>query len=94
MIEMALKQGVAGLVVDGTVKAEPDGRVIGLPVRERSLQQVRQLRQRYGADVPIIASGGIHEPEHALALLSAGADLVQVDTGSDLHRTRSAKKNQ
>ena len=81
MIEMALNRGVAGLVVDGTVKADPDGRLIGLPARERSLEQVCQLRQRYGADVPIIASGGVHEPEHALALLSAGANLVQVDTG-------------
>ena len=81
VIEMALTRGVAGLVVDGTVSAEPDGRLIGLPARERSMQQVRRLRQRYGSDVPIIASGGIHEPEHAVALRSAGANLVQVDTG-------------
>ena len=81
MIELALARGVAGLVVDGTIKAEADGRFIGRPARERSLQQVRQLRRRCGDQVPIIASGGIHEPEHALALLSAGANLIQVDTG-------------
>ena len=80
-IESALRQGVAGFVVDGSVKAEPNGRLVGLPVRERALQQVRQLRTLAGVHVPIIASGGVHEPGHALELLSAGADLVQVDTG-------------
>ena len=81
LIESALRQGVAGFVVDGSVKAETEGRLIGLPARERALQQVRELRGLAGAHVPIISSGGVHEPEHALELLSAGADLVQVDTG-------------
>jgi len=72
---------VAGLIVDGGVKAEPNGRVVGLPVRELALEQVRKLRQLVGARVPIISSGGVHEPAHALELLSNGADLVQVDTG-------------
>ena len=81
LIEMALARGVGGLVVDGTVHAEPGGRLVGRPAREGSLQQVRRLRERFGAEVPIVASGGIHEPEHALALRAAGANLVQVDTG-------------
>ena len=81
MIESALREGVAGFVVDGGIKAEPNGRLIGLPVREGALQQVRQLRALVGVHVPIIASGGVHEPGHALGLLTAGADLVQVDTG-------------
>ena len=79
MIDVALARGVAGFVVDGSIKGDPGGRLIGLPVREHALRQVRELRQRW--NVPIIASGGIHEPEHALEFLSAGADLVQVDTG-------------
>jgi hypothetical protein len=55
--------------------------LVGLPVRERALQQARKLRELAGVGVPIIASGGVHEPAHALELLSNGADLVQVDTG-------------
>lgn len=78
-IDVAIARGVAGFVVDGSSKADPDGRLIGLPVREQALRQVQELRHRW--HVPIIASGGIHEPEHALEFLSAGADLVQVDTG-------------
>ncbi len=81
MIDVALSRGVAGLVVDGSIEANSDGRMIGLPVREQALRQVRQLRELLGADVSIVASGGIHEPEHALEFLSAGANLIQVDTG-------------
>jgi dihydroorotate dehydrogenase len=78
-IEVALSRGVDGLVVDGSLPSKPSARITGLAFREHALKQVRELRQRW--NVPIIASGGIHEPEHALELLSAGADLVQVDTG-------------
>ena len=80
MIEVALSRGVAGLVVDGSITTS-EGRLIGLPVREQALRLVRQLRELFGSHVPIIASGGIHEPEHALEFLSAGVNLVQVDTG-------------
>lgn len=78
-IEMALSKGVGGLHVDGSLKGDAGGRLVGLPVREQALSLVRRLRQL--TEVALIASGGIHEPEHALDLRSAGADLVQVDTG-------------
>lgn len=81
LIRAALDQGVAGLVLDGSLKGEGNGRVVGQPVHEQALQQVRKLRELVGHTVPIIASGGIHEPEHALELISAGTDLAQVDTG-------------
>ncbi|HEU4714144.1 MAG TPA: hypothetical protein VFS76_21430 [Pyrinomonadaceae bacterium] len=78
LIDLALREGVRGLIVDGTMRTA-DGRLVGLPVRELALQQVARLRERF--DVLIIASGGVHEPEHALELRAAGANLVQVDTG-------------
>ncbi len=81
LIDVALVEGVAGLIIDGSMQAEPDGRIVGLPVRERALEQVRQSRERWGAEVFIIASGGVHEPEHALELRGAGANLIEVDTG-------------
>jgi dihydroorotate dehydrogenase len=79
LLDEALDRCVAGLVIDGSIKTTPTGRLIGLPAREQALQLLRSLRERY--DVPIIASGGIHEPEHALEFLASGASLVQVDTG-------------
>lgn len=81
LIDVALSEGVAGVIVDGSMRAQADGRVVGLPVRELALQQVAGLRERIDAEFLLIASGGVHEPEHALELRAAGADLVQIDTG-------------
>lgn len=81
LIELALREGVAGVILDGSMRAEPGGRVVGLPVRELALRQVAKLREQIDAEFLLIASGGVHEPEHALELRCAGADLVQVDTG-------------
>jgi hypothetical protein len=80
-IDLALREGFGGMIVDGSRRATPDGRLVGLPARELALQQVAKLRERYGFDPLIIASGGVHEPEHALELRAAGADLVELDTG-------------
>ncbi|MBD0373527.1 MAG: dihydroorotate dehydrogenase [Pyrinomonadaceae bacterium] len=80
-IEAALEAGVSGLIVDGSVKAQSGGLLVGLPAREAALEQVRSLRERLGSAAFIIASGGIHEPEDALRLKAAGASLVQVDSG-------------
>ena len=81
LVDLALREGFKGVIVDGSMSGTPDGRLVGLPVREVALQQVASLRERNGADLLIIASGGVHEPEHALELRAAGADLVEVDTG-------------
>ena len=81
LIDVALNEGIAGLMVDGSMRAQPDGRLVGLPVRELALDHVRRARERGGTDVFIIASGGVHEPEHALELRAAGANLIAVDTG-------------
>ncbi len=72
--------GVMGLLVDGSVAAADGGRRIGLPAREPALAQVRRWRERH-ENLFIIASGGIHEPEDALAMRAAGADLVEIDSG-------------
>jgi dihydroorotate dehydrogenase len=69
-----------GVIVDGRVRSQT-GTVIGAPSLERVCEKVRSLRSGGGPDFTIIASGGVHEPADALALLDAGADLVEVDTG-------------
>ncbi len=76
-----LDAGVKGLLVDGSVAAPDGGRWTGLPARAPALSLVRALRARLGPETLMIASGGVHEPEDALALRSAGADLVEVDSG-------------
>jgi hypothetical protein len=81
LIDAALTAGAAGLLVEGSVGADPGGRLIGLPARAPALERIRQLRHRYGDELFLIGSGGVHEPEDALALRAAGADLVEVDSG-------------
>ncbi len=57
------------------------GGLSGKPVRDRSTEVIRYLRQQLGATYPIIGVGGIMTPEDALEKIKAGADLVQVYTG-------------
>jgi dihydroorotate dehydrogenase len=80
LIEPLLGEGPGGLVVSGGVAAE-GGRLLGLPAQEASERQVRRLRLRWGQQLALIGSGGVHEPEQALRLIEAGADLVQIDSG-------------
>ena len=80
-IDTALSVAPAGLLGEGSVGGNTGGRLIGVPARGPALARVRELRQRHGAGLFLIACGGVHEPEDALALRNAGADLVEVDSG-------------
>jgi dihydroorotate dehydrogenase len=79
-VEPAVAVGVPGLVVEGSLAAPPGGRLYGLPALAALLAQVRALRQRW-PELTLVASGGVHEPEQALEMLQAGADLISTDTG-------------
>ena len=68
-----------GVLVDAALR-EGEGRLLGLPGREAALRTVQHLRQRWGDNLAIIG-GGVHEPEDALYLVEAGANLVLVDAG-------------
>ena len=68
-----------GVLVEAALR-EGEGRLLGLPGRAAALRTVQHLRQRWGDNLAIIG-GGVHEPEDALHLVEAGADLVLVDAG-------------
>jgi dihydroorotate dehydrogenase len=57
------------------------GGLSGAPVRERSTEVIRFLRQRFDPNVVIIGVGGIDSAETAREKIQAGADLVQIYTG-------------
>jgi len=63
------------------VKAIANGGLSGLPLRERSLEMIRYIRQKTGNRISIIGAGGIFTAQDAIDKLMAGADLVQVYTG-------------
>ncbi|MGM0515967.1 MAG: quinone-dependent dihydroorotate dehydrogenase [Pseudomonadota bacterium] len=67
--------------VTGLEHAEERGGLSGCPVRERSTEVIRQLRERLPEDFPIIGVGGVDSGEAAREKIEAGADLVQIYTG-------------
>jgi dihydroorotate dehydrogenase len=81
LLPSAVEAGVAGAIVTGSIAAEPSGWLLGPPAREPALGLVRRLRELCGQQLVVIGAGGVHEPEDALRLRDAGADLVQIDSG-------------
>ncbi len=70
------KSAVAGLPF-----GQETGGLSGQPVRHKSTEVIRQLRQSVGPDFPIIGVGGIDNAAAAKEKLNAGAQLLQVYTG-------------
>ncbi|AKI02300.1 dihydroorotate oxidase A [Hoeflea sp. IMCC20628] len=68
-----------GLVPDP--KVNEAGGLSGRPMFERSTIVLAKMRQRLGADMPLIGVGGIDSAETAAEKIRAGADLVQLYTG-------------
>lgn len=56
------------------------GALSGAPLRERALEVVRRVHDRAKGTYPIIGCGGISTADDAMAMLEAGATLVQVTT--------------
>jgi dihydroorotate dehydrogenase len=67
-----------------TVQSDPQAReaggLSGPPLHGASLLVVKKLRAWLGPAFPIIGVGGIDSPERALAMRTAGADLIQLYT--------------
>jgi len=57
------------------------GRLSGAPLTRRAIEIVRRVHERSGGTYPIIGVGGIMSASDALAMLDAGADLLQLYSG-------------
>ncbi|MEZ5040492.1 MAG: quinone-dependent dihydroorotate dehydrogenase [Saprospiraceae bacterium] len=57
------------------------GGLSGQPVKQRSTEVIRYLRNKLPEQTVIIGVGGIHSAKDALEKLGAGADLIQIYTG-------------
>ncbi len=92
--DLVRETDIAGLIATNTTISRADlatdtkavetigmGGLSGAPVRARSTEVVRYLRQKMGAGKVIIGVGGIDSPEAAAEKIAAGADLVQVYSG-------------
>lgn len=94
IIDIVATSGIAGVIATNTtierapltspteaIAACGAGGLSGKPLRERSTEVIRYLKQRSGNAFPVIGVGGIHTAQDAQEKLNAGADLVQVYTG-------------
>lgn len=61
------------------------GGLSGKPLRERSTEVIRYLKQKSNNAFPVIGVGGIHSADDAMEKLNAGADLIQLYTGFIYH---------
>lgn len=62
---------------DNEVMALGVGGLSGAPLKERSLEVLRRLRQAAGEDLTLISVGGVETAEDVAERLKAGATLVQ-----------------
>ncbi|MFZ4115713.1 MAG: quinone-dependent dihydroorotate dehydrogenase [Chthoniobacterales bacterium] len=86
IVALAEEEKLSGLIATNTtldhtiLPKEKDqvGGLSGIPLRTRSLETLRLIRQQ--TSFPVIACGGIHDAATARERFQAGADLVQVYT--------------
>ncbi|HSV65884.1 MAG TPA: quinone-dependent dihydroorotate dehydrogenase [Mycobacteriales bacterium] len=73
------RPGRLGLLAGGP--ASEAGGLSGRPLRALALDVVRFVARETGGSLPIIAVGGILDPDDAARMFDAGASLVQLYTG-------------
>ena len=65
----------------GLIDQIGDGGLSGLPLKNRSTQVIKYLKDNAKKPFPIVGVGGINSPEDAIEKIEAGASLIQVYTG-------------
>lgn len=63
------------------IKQIGSGGLSGKPVKDRSTQVIKYLKENAKTPFPIVGVGGINSPEDALEKIRAGASLIQLYTG-------------
>jgi dihydroorotate dehydrogenase len=94
IIDIVKQTGIAGVIATNTtisrdnlktdkktIEAIGAGGLSGKPLRERSTEVIRYLKQKSANAFPVIGVGGIHSASDAIEKIEAGADLVQLYTG-------------
>lgn len=86
--EVAISMKLDGLIATNTTISRPDtlrsdhkletGGLSGRPLKDLSLQLVKDMYQLTSGTIPIIGVGGISSAEDALERIKAGASLVQL----------------
>ena len=87
IVRIALQHGVDAVIVANTTVSRPalksrhggqEGGLSGAPLKALALKALREFRSASGAELPLIAVGGIATAEDAWERIRAGARLVQL----------------
>ncbi|MEO6113306.1 MAG: quinone-dependent dihydroorotate dehydrogenase [Sphingomicrobium sp.] len=87
IVRAAIDRGIDALIVANTTVSRPPlnsahrgetGGLSGQPLKSLALDQLRAFRAEAGAELPLIAVGGIESADDAWARILAGASLVQL----------------
>jgi dihydroorotate dehydrogenase len=90
---VCLDRGAAGIIATNTTLSRSGlapgdvlggaqaGGLSGAPLRERARAVVALVRRESGGVLPVVGVGGVLNRDDAVALLDAGASLVQLYTG-------------
>ena len=94
LLEVVSESGIDGVVATNTTISRSNlatsadriasfgaGGLSGAPLHVRALAVVERVRARLGPAKTVIGVGGISNAAEALAMLRAGADLLQIYTG-------------
>lgn len=89
VVDVCLQCSVAGIIATNTTisreslrsRIDEAGGLSGAPLREKSLAVVRFLGRHIQGRMALIGVGGVSGSDDVLAMLAAGASLVQVYTG-------------
>ena len=65
----------------GNTLEQENGGLSGLPLQERGLEVIRQLRKSTNNELTLIGVGGISSARSAWERIAAGASLIQIYTG-------------
>ncbi|MEU8175673.1 quinone-dependent dihydroorotate dehydrogenase [Microbispora hainanensis] len=85
--ELATELGLAGVIATNTtisregVASTEAGGLSGQPLKARSLEVLRRLRQKAGDRLTLVSVGGVEDVDDVWERLLAGATLVQGYTG-------------
>jgi dihydroorotate dehydrogenase len=90
IIEIVENTKIAGVIATNTTierngleshHQTESGGLSGKPLKNRSTEVIRYLKQNAVSPFPVIGVGGIHSSQDAIEKFEAGADLVQLYTG-------------
>lgn len=86
VLEACGESGAAGVIATNTLSTKgmegiEEGGMSGRPLKEISPKKVAEVRKIVGDSMAVIGCGGIDDVESARAMVSAGADLIQLYTG-------------